>query len=140
MISPQQCHFDFPHVSAEPFICIYIYKNRFNSVGCCWELKPLENPIFRQKQHENKKTETLWDLFWCSQGLRVPVLPETVPTPFWDALWRPCLCRASKKVSPSLILPSAEGVANFLSCSWEALAARNGFVLQTLLLAQPGEG
>lgn len=57
MISPQLCHFDFPHVSAEPFICIYM--NRFNSPGCRRELKPLENPIFRKKQHwkqENSDT------------------------------------------------------------------------------------
>ena len=95
MILPQPCHFDFPHVSAELFICIYM--NTFNSLGCCWELKPLENPIFRQKRHENKKIQTPWDLFWRFQGLRVPVAPGTVPTPFWEAPWWPCLCRASKK-------------------------------------------
>lgn len=33
--------------------------NRFNSLGCCWDLKPLENPIFQTKiswEQENSKT------------------------------------------------------------------------------------
>lgn len=33
--------------------------NKLNSLGCCWELKLLENPIFRKKQHRNKKIQML---------------------------------------------------------------------------------
>lgn len=33
--------------------------NKFNSLGCCWELKLLGNPIFRKKQHRNKKIQML---------------------------------------------------------------------------------
>lgn len=33
--------------------------NKFNSLGCCWELKLLGNPIFRKKRHRNKKIQML---------------------------------------------------------------------------------
>ena len=47
----------------------YIYMSRFNSLCCCWELKPLENPILRQKQPRNKIIQNLWDQFQCCWGL-----------------------------------------------------------------------
>lgn len=60
-------------------IYIHISMIWFNSLGCCWELKPQENPILRQKKKPTR-TRKFRHCGICN----LFVLPETVPAPFWE--------------------------------------------------------